>query len=85
MYLQQRLNCWQWPENLDSNNLKPSGYMMTNPDEENAPFIEIVMLEYNAMVQYPAQAEVKLVIHFLFCFVGLLLEKNILRAGFNSF
>ena len=31
---------------------------MTNPDEENAPFIEITMLEYNAMIQYPAEAEV---------------------------
>ena len=57
-YWQQRLTCWPWPENLDSNNLKPSGYVMVNPNEEEAPFIEIKMTEFTATIQYPTHAEV---------------------------
>ena len=31
---------------------------MTNPNDEEAPFIEITMLEYSAVIQYPSHDKV---------------------------
>uniref|UniRef100_H2YGB0 Uncharacterized protein n=1 Tax=Ciona savignyi TaxID=51511 RepID=H2YGB0_CIOSA len=54
-----RLNCWPVNlDNLDSNNLFPRGGLMTNPDVEQATFIEIAMTEYQAAIMYPSLPEV---------------------------
>nr|CAB3264879.1 phosphatidylinositol 4,5-bisphosphate 3-kinase catalytic subunit beta isoform-like [Phallusia mammillata] len=55
-----RLHCWLWPENVDSNNLHPRGGVTMNPDTEQAPFLEILLPEYdrNPLVQYPPQEKV---------------------------
>uniref|UniRef100_H2YGB1 Uncharacterized protein n=1 Tax=Ciona savignyi TaxID=51511 RepID=H2YGB1_CIOSA len=55
-----RLNCWPVNlDNLDSNNLFPRGGLMTNPDVEQATFIEIAMTEYQAAIMYPSLPEVR--------------------------
>ncbi|XP_076805492.1 phosphatidylinositol 4,5-bisphosphate 3-kinase catalytic subunit beta isoform-like isoform X1 [Clavelina lepadiformis] len=55
-----RLNCWKWNqgETLDSNNLKPRGVVTMNPDSDEAPFLEIQMVDYNASVVYPPHEKV---------------------------
>uniref|UniRef100_H2YGB2 Uncharacterized protein n=1 Tax=Ciona savignyi TaxID=51511 RepID=H2YGB2_CIOSA len=58
-----RLNCWPVNlDNLDSNNLFPRGGLMTNPDVEQATFIEIAMTEYQAAIMYPSLPEVRVLL-----------------------